>query len=321
MMDLKSREQKPKSVIKFLEKKYRFSMIALILFLVCTILILLLTIRFLELNEIVWLHEIIAKHAVFVLNLIFNKGAETGYSPECTCPWSIHIPDSIGVYIDNGCTGIFAMSIFVTIILFAPHSQEPKARGEVVWRKILAIIAALTLIYLYNVFRIAIQVNLYHQGFDWHIVHDSVGTLSITVSIHLLIFLISLLLVPEICISILYPFKLLYDRLKKEGPVVDNYDINQSSQYFEARRLFKSEGMDLYLIDNYDIEFRLIKFLKENEDKFTAKAIRNRLFDRHEKITEEIVEKVLEILTHLKIVLSEIHENKIYYYSFESIHK
>jgi len=210
-MKMKHKEKIMKApVIEFKGKNYGFSTRSLILFPIGTLLLSVLMIQFLEIRANFWLHEIIAKHAVFVLNTLFNLRAEAVFVPEYYYPWTISLPGDLGTYIDNGCTGIIAVSIFVAIIIFTPHSQESKTNEDIIWRKTTGIIAAVTLIYLFNVFRIALQNYLYYQGFSWNGIHDSLAALSIIVVVHIFIFLICNRHIPEFFISIYYSGKLIY---------------------------------------------------------------------------------------------------------------
>ena len=271
-------------------------------------------IQFFEMTEIIWLHELFAKQMVFFLNLIFNLGAQTMYLPENPCPWEITIPGNVTVFVNNGCTGLTAMTIFVAVIIFTPHSQDPKTNKDIIWRKSIDIIVTLLLIYFFNLFRAVIQFYLYSHGFAWNLIHDSLGTLSIIIATHIILFLFCNIYIPELYVSIYYSGKLMYTRNRKESTTESFNNINQRSQYNGARKLFKKEGMDINLIKMYEIDSYLIQFLKENNQKYTTKAIKVRLFDQQEKVTEDLLEKLLHILVNIKVVLSENFNGKIYYF-------
>lgn len=315
MKSMKNREKKQKSpVIEFRGKKYSFSTRALILFPVGIIILAVPMIQFFEMTEIIWLHELFAKQMVFFLNLIFNLGAQTMYLPENPCPWDITIPGNVTVFVNNGCTGLTAMTIFVAVIIFTPHSQDPKTNKDIILRKSIDIIITLLLIYFFNIFRAVIQFYLYSHGFAWNLVHDSLGTLSIIIAAHISIFLFCNKYIPELYISIYYSGKLIYKQVRKECIAENFNNIKQSGQYNGARKLFIKEGIDLDLIKKYEIDSCLIQFLKENNQKYTTKAIKVRLFDQQEKVTEDLLEKLLHILVNVKVVLSENFNGKIYYF-------
>lgn len=276
--------------------------------------------RFFEITEIVWLQELFAKFQVFFLNLFFNLGAQTNYLPVFSCPWHTIIPGGVSVYINNGCTGLPAMSVFVSVIIFTPHSQDPKTKEDILWRKTIAITVALILIFFFNVFRAVIQFYLYSRGFAWSLVHDSQGTLAIIIVVHIAIFLFCIKYLPEWYVSIYYSLKLIYAQLRKERIAEFFYNLKhrvQSSQkgpYKKVQMMFINEGMDLTFILKYEIDSRVIKFLNKSNHKYTAKAIKNRLFSQQEKITEDLIERLLQILVNADIVFSENFEQKTYYF-------
>lgn len=201
--------------IRFRGNKYSFSNLALILFPLGLIISIPFLLQIDETIELVWLQELFAKNVVFFVNLFFNLGAYVIYKPIYSCPWLITYTDGVTVYIDNGCTGFLAMSIFVALIIFAPHPQISKTKENILWRKSIAIIIVLSLIYLYNIFRVTIQFYLYSRGFAWSVIHDSGEILAITISFHIAFFLICCIFVPEWFLSIFYTGELIFTQLKK----------------------------------------------------------------------------------------------------------
>ncbi|MFX1312409.1 MAG: hypothetical protein ACFFHD_07330 [Promethearchaeota archaeon] len=303
--------------IRFRGKKYSFSNLALIVFPLGLIISVPSLLQFVETTEIIWLQELFAKHVVFFLNLFFNLGAYVWYRPIFSCPWFITNPDDVTTYINNGCTGFLAMCIFVAVILFTPHSRNPKTHEDIFWRKTIAIIIAITLIYLYNVFRATIQIYLYSRGFAWSVIHDSNGMLAITVAFHIAIFLLCTKYVPEWFLSIFYSGKLIIIQFTKKSLAEMVYDIKhrgENEQYKTIRQLFRNEGLDLYLIKIHEIDLLLIQFLKNNKHKYTVNAIKDRLFAQQEKISENLLERILFILADAKWVLAEKFEQKTYYF-------
>jgi len=279
-----------------------------------TIILTISLLHFFETTEIVWLHGLLAKYDVFFLNLFFNLGARTEYLHNT---WYITLSIYNTVYVNNGCVGLPAMSVFFAIILFTPHSQDSITNKNIIWRKALDITVSLTLIYLFNVFRAVIQFVLYSYGYPWSLVHDSQGALAVNGIAHIYIFLFCLKFLPEFYVSIFYSIKIVYNQLKKKEDIAEIFKyIKQSSQkdqigpHYEAQKLFKKEKLNLHLIKTYKIDSRVIQFLKENKHKYTAKAINNRVFSQQEKITEELLEKMLYILVNINMVLIENFEVK-----------
>ena len=321
MKFLKSRVKKQKGLnLKFRGKKYSFSTRSLILFPLGILILAVPLLRFFEITEIVWLHELFAKFQVFFLNLFFNLGAQTNYLPVFSCPWHTIIPGSVSVYINNGCTGLPAMSVFLSIIIFTPHSQDPKTNEDILWRKTIAITAALVLIFFFNIFRAVIQFYLYSRGFAWSLVHDSQGTLAIIIVVHIAIFLFCVKYLPEWYVSIYYSFKLIYRQLIKDRIADIFYNLKHRIKtshrglYNKVKKQFINEGMDLTFILKYEIDSCVIKFLYGTKHKYTAKAIKNQLFSQQEKITEDLIEKILHILANADMVFSENFEQKTYYF-------
>lgn len=316
-----------KTIINFRGEKYKFSYLTLILFPLGLIFSVPFILQIFERVEIVWLKELFAKHVVFFLNLFFNIGAQTEFDPNGSW-WYVKVPDAsicptpdycypCAVYINNGCTGVLAMCLFVAVIIFTPHSSHRKTRDTILWRKSIAIIIAITSIYFYNVFRATIQIYLYSNGFAWSVVHDSAGMLGITVAIHFAIFLLCSKYVPEWFLSLYYPVAIFINYVKRKYLAEIIYDMNHKrdrEQFKWIRERFKNKGIDLYLIKIYEIDVRLLQFLKNNKQKYTAKAIKNRLFEKEGKISENLLEKILLLLADDNWILSEMHEQKKYYF-------
>ncbi|MFX0177473.1 MAG: exosortase/archaeosortase family protein [Candidatus Hodarchaeota archaeon] len=270
-----------------------------------------------ETIEIVWLHELFAKQQVFFLNLIFDLGARVEYLDNT---WFVTISKYTTVYINNGCVGLPAISVFFAVILFTPHSQDPKTNKTIIWRKAITIVSSILLIFFFNVFRAVIQFVLYSRGYAWSVVHDSQGALAIIIVVHISIFLLCIKFLPEWYVSIYYSGKLILKQLKKThiteifNSIKQKNQTDQTNQGNMVRQLFNKESIDFYLIEIYEIDSRLIQFLKENKNKYTIKAIKNHLFHQQEKITEDFLEKILCILVDADLVFSEQFDENIYYF-------
>ncbi|TFG12224.1 MAG: exosortase/archaeosortase family protein [Promethearchaeota archaeon] len=303
--------------IRFRGKNYSFSSRALILLPLGLMISVPLLVLFVENIEIIWLQELFAKHVVFFLNLFFNLNAYAWYRPIYPSPWFIATPLDALTYISNGCTGFLAMSLFISIIIFTPHSQTSQTKKNIILRKAKAIIIAISCIYLYNVFRATIQNYLYYSGFSWSVIHDSVGMKVITITAHIVIFLFCSLYIPEWFLSLYYTIECIIIKLTQKRILEIIYEIKHKGErkdYQKVRQAFKDEGIDLYIIKKNDIDFRLMHFLNKTKKKFTSKAIKNRVFKKEEKISEDLIEAILNILVDLRWVFSEKVEKKIFYY-------
>ncbi|MFX1497871.1 MAG: hypothetical protein ACFFBH_10115 [Promethearchaeota archaeon] len=303
--------------IKFRGKKYSFSNLALIVFPLGLIISVPFILQFDKTTELIWLQELFTKNVVFFENLFFNLGVYVIYNPTYSCPWLIGYSDNALAYVNNGCTGFLTMSIFVAVIIFVPHSQVSKTKENILWRKSIAIIIAISFIYLFNIFRLTIQIYLYTHGFAWSIIHDSDEMLALTVSFHIAIFLLCCKYIPELFLSIFYSGKLIITQLTKKSIAETIYDIKhrgERTQYNKVRQIFKDKEMDLYLIKTNDIDFRLMQFLRKSKNKYTVKAIKDRLFGQQENISEDLLDKMLQVFSDMKWILSKELDGQIYYY-------
>ena len=303
--------------IKFRGKYYSFSYIALIIFPFGLIISVPLLILFVENIEIIWLQEFFAKNVVFFLNLFFNLDAYAWYRPIYPSPWIIATPSDGLTYVNNGCTGFLAMSLFITIIIFTPHSKSLRTKENIIRRKLIAIIIAISLIYLYNVFRATIQNYLYYHGFSWSVIHDSVGMRSITIAFHIIVFLLCSLYIPECFLSIYNAIELISIKLTQKRILEIIYDKKhkgEREEYQNVRKAFKDKDLDLYFIKTNDLDFRLVHFLNKTKKKYTSEAIKNRIFNEQEIVSEDLIKKILNVLVDARWVFSEEVDQKVYYH-------
>jgi exosortase/archaeosortase family protein len=198
----------------YVEKNYTFSTKSLLIYPIGTIILSILIIFLFELPFTFWLHEIIAKQSTFLLNLFFDLGAEVIYDSFQYHPWLIRIPDTVTVGMISGCAGIPAISIFISIIIFTPHSQDSLTSEDIIERKIKDIIITIIFIYIFNIIRIVGIIYLYHLGYDWSLIHDSLANLTAVIAVHVFIFLFCNKFIPEWYISIYYTGKLLINHFK-----------------------------------------------------------------------------------------------------------
>ncbi|TFF97816.1 MAG: hypothetical protein EU541_07710 [Promethearchaeota archaeon] len=191
-------------------KQYYFSKISLILFPLGSILLAILLIEFFELRVNTWWQEITAKQACYLLNNYFNTYAYIEYIAGNTYPWIIKTIHSSNILVLPDCTGSIAISIACSIIIFTPHSKDPKIKYNIIWRKVLDIILTVSLIHLFNVVRIAFLVYFLEYGVPYHFLHES-AMMILSIIIHLNIFLFCNKLIREWYMSILYSGKILYN--------------------------------------------------------------------------------------------------------------
>ncbi|MBN2156228.1 MAG: hypothetical protein JW776_09305 [Candidatus Lokiarchaeota archaeon] len=205
-----NREPRPSPLpvtITFMRKQYSFSLVSLIFFPIWATILILLLFHYQNTHEVVWWQELFARHDVFLINLFSDVDSFTYYS---SAIWLVENTNGDAVYVTNGCVGLPAMAIFSALLLVVPRPRSHSNREDLIkradflWRKVNAITVAVGLIYFFNITRAAIQFILHSRGHLWSVVHDSNEMLAIMVSIHILIFLICVALLPEIFLSIFY---------------------------------------------------------------------------------------------------------------------
>lgn len=204
-----------KLLIRYNEKIYHFSISSLILYPIGTILLTFFILFFFNLPINLWFPEIVAKQSAFLLNSLFDLDAEVFFYLNSAIPWKIGIPDSITISISPDCTGITAMSIFTSIIIFTPHSQNPETNRDILRRKIIDAILTIFFIYIFNIVRIVVIAYFYHLGVAWSVIHDSLANLSTVVVVHIFIFVFCNKFIPEWYISIYYVLRFVIYKLKK----------------------------------------------------------------------------------------------------------
>ena len=153
-----------KPIIEFNEKKYIFSIRSLILLAVGAPISAYLIYLFFDWELNYWLHEIVVKQTVYFLNLFFNMGVNATYNPVGKDHWGFDFnnPGLANISFETFCTGIQAICIFVGVILFTPHSQDPDTKRDIVWRKTKSLIISSVIFFGVNIIRILIQIELYN---------------------------------------------------------------------------------------------------------------------------------------------------------------
>ncbi|MFX1313457.1 MAG: archaeosortase H [Promethearchaeota archaeon] len=201
-----------KPVIEFDNRKYIFSIRSLILLAIGAPVSAFLIYLFFDMRINYWLHEIVVKQTVFLLNLFFNMGAETQYIPNKKYNWSFVIPGESAIEFQTFCTGVQAICIFAGIIIFTPHSQDPVAKKDIIWRKTKALIVSSVIFYLVNIIRMLIQIDLYYIGYEWDDIHFSISAASSFIAV--IIVLLMHKWIPEFIISIIYVGTLISEPIK-----------------------------------------------------------------------------------------------------------
>jgi len=200
-------------IIEFEDRKYAFSKSSIILLAIGAPLSAYLTYLFFDLELNYWLHEIVTKQTVFFLNLFFNMNASTVYSPTGKFHWYFEIPSRSSIYFETFCTGVQAIVVFVGIIVFTPHSKDPRTKKDIIWRKTKSLIISSIIFYVVNIVRMLIQIWLYHIGYAWNDIHYSISAASSFIAA--IIVLLMHKWIPEFILSFIYTGALLKRRFGK----------------------------------------------------------------------------------------------------------
>ncbi|MHA1280910.1 MAG: archaeosortase H [Promethearchaeota archaeon] len=191
-----------KPIIEFEGRRYYFSLNSLIILTIGTPILSYLIYIFFDIEFNHWLHEIVVKQTVFFLNLIFNMGAKAVYIGGGTYPWMFQIPGRGGIYFETFCTGVQAIAVFCGIIICTPHSQDPIAKSDIIWRKTKSLIVSSVVFYVVNIIRMLIQLELYYIGYEWADIHYSISAASSFIAAIIILLLHKW--IPEFIISIIY---------------------------------------------------------------------------------------------------------------------
>ena len=230
-----------KPIIEYEERRYIFSIRSLILLAIGAPISAFLIYLFFDWEAQFWLHEIVVKQTVYLLNLFFNMGAEAHPDPNGKYFWKFSIPGQSPIYFETFCTGIQAICIFAGIIIFTPHSQDPTAREDIVWRKTKALIASSVIFYVVNVIRMLIQIDLYYIGYEWADIHFSISAASSFIAA--IIVLLMHKWIPEFIISIIYTGTLVSEPLKqkRKKQVKEMVEKSNKAELKPMRKILKME--------------------------------------------------------------------------------
>jgi len=207
--------------IEFENKKYIFKNNSLLLFAIGTPLVSYLIYLFFDLQANYWLHEIVVKQTVYLLNLFFDMGAEASYNPIGMYYWSFVIPGKSSIYFETFCTGIQAICVFAGLILFIPHSQDRETNKDIIWRKTKSLFVSSFIFYVVNIIRMLIQIYLYYLGYPWESIHVSISAASSFIAAIIILLLHKW--IPEFIISIIYSGTLIKDKLKSHSKENNNF--------------------------------------------------------------------------------------------------
>ena len=208
-----------KPVIEFENKKYMFSINSLVILVVGTPILAFLIYFFFDTESQYWLHEIVVKQTVYLLNLFFDIGVNANYSPIGTHHWSFDFlngninGDPLGsISFETFCTGVQAICVFAGIIICTPHSQDKETNKDIIWRKTKSLVISSLIFYVVNIIRMLIQIELYYLGYPWDSIHVSISAASSFVAAIIILLLHKW--IPEFIISIIYIGTLLSKRFK-----------------------------------------------------------------------------------------------------------
>ncbi|MFW9987706.1 MAG: archaeosortase H [Candidatus Odinarchaeota archaeon] len=203
-----------KPTIEFDNRKYIFSIRSIFFLAIGAPLSAWFILLFFDFRFNYWLHEIVVKQTVYFLNLFFNMDAEAQFAPSENSDWSFLIPGRSPIYFETFCTGVQAICIFAGIIIFTPHSQDPTAREDIIWRKTKAFIVSSVIFYIVNIIRMLIQIDLYYIGYEWNDIHFSISAASSFIAVIIVILMHRW--IPEFIISIIYTGTLVSEPLKQK---------------------------------------------------------------------------------------------------------
>jgi len=201
-------------ILKLDEKEYSFKTYSIILFLIGAPLLSFFLILFFNLEINNWTREIIAKQTVFILNQFFGMETQTIFNND---EWILIIPRlEKNLIISLWCTSFHIISIFISVIIFIPHSQEYTSRKDINIRKTKALTILIAIVYIGNLIRLILFLYLTNIGFPWDSTHLFINYLTGFLAAILFILILYFWL-PEIFISIYYiPSLISYKRKMKK---------------------------------------------------------------------------------------------------------
>lgn len=213
MLKIKELKKIKKPIIEFNERNYVYSIRSLVLFAIGAPISAYLIYLFFDLKINYWLHEIVVKQTVYFLNLFFDMGARAEYDPVGKYHWDFFIPGKDPISFETFCTGIQAICVFAGVIIFTPHSQDPKSKRDIIWRKTKSLVISSVIFYVVNIIRMLIQIRLY-LDYPWEDIHFSISAASSFIAA--IIVLLMHRWIPEFIISIIYVGTLVSEPVKQK---------------------------------------------------------------------------------------------------------
>lgn len=216
--ELEEGKKSNKPIIEFENKKYIFSINSLVIFAVGTPILAYLIYFIFDTEPQYWLHEIVVKQTIYLLNLFFDMGVSASYSPTGTHHWSFDFignvaGDPLGsISFETFCTGVQAICVFAGLIICTPHSQDKETNKDIIWRKTKSLLISSLIFYVVNIIRMLIQIELYYLGYPWDSIHVSISAASSFVAAIIILLLHKW--IPEFIISIIYIGTLFSKRFK-----------------------------------------------------------------------------------------------------------
>ncbi|MFX1364453.1 MAG: hypothetical protein ACFFCE_04865 [Promethearchaeota archaeon] len=105
------------------------------------------------------------------------------------------------------CAAVHIFSIYIVLIIFIPHSQDPSEKEDIIWRKSKILIISIGIIYILNLLRISLAISFLCSGSSSNFIHNLLNYFSGCIAA-----LISIIFIykwiPEFFISIYYLYPL-----------------------------------------------------------------------------------------------------------------
>ena len=197
-------------------KKYKFSNLQLIFFLIGAPLFSIFFYFFLRLKINYWIYEFISLQISFLLNSIFNMNSMVFFYPDHNTFPTILIPNHPfeGLFaITTNCIAAHIFCIIIGIILFIPSSKEHLSKKNFIWRKMKTLTVSILGIYILNLFRIVFLLFFNFKGIPFDVIHESLFFLSAIVGALLIVILFKNWM-PELFISLYYIYYIYFLTLK-----------------------------------------------------------------------------------------------------------
>jgi len=210
--DKNDKEEKKRPVIDFEGKRYNFSIYSLIILAIGAPIVTFLVYFLFEWEVNYWLHEIVVKQTVYVMNLLFNMDMSYSYTIGKHYPWAFLVPGRGIIGFETFCTGIQAICVFCGIILLTPHSKDKFTNRDIIWRKTKSLIISSVIFYVVNILRMVIQLYLYYIGYAWSDIHYSISAASSFIAA--IIVLLMHKYIPEFIISLIWTYTLIKNKIK-----------------------------------------------------------------------------------------------------------